>query len=200
MERKIKIGIIDDHKIFLDGIVSVLSTEENFELVFHETNPLEALKKVNNKTDIILTDISMPEINGLEFIKQVKKKIPSIKILVISMFKNIHKINDIDGYVLKEIDKDYLIQIIKSIVIFDKKYLIENNTKQIAFEFNKSILSEREKQIIRLIANEHTTDEIAEILFISKGTVETHRKNIFVKLQIKNIAGLVKTAIYLGIV
>ncbi len=202
MSEKIRIVIVDDHQMFLDGIISVLSSQENYEILFVETDATKALLKIkNNIPDIVITDISMPIMNGIEFIKQIKILNNEIKILVLSMFNNFQRIDNIDGYLLKETDKKQLIESINQIVLHNKKCFSNDYISKIeSYEFGKSILSEREKDIIRAIADEFTTEEIAEKLHISKHTVETHRKNIFLKLKVKNIAGLIKAAISLGII
>ena len=187
--------------MFLDGMASLLSNQENFEILFAETKAKEVLIKIKDTIpDIIITDISMPEMNGLEFIKIVKNQFPEIKILVLSMFKNMQSFKDIDGFLLKETDKEELIKVINGIVLHNEKYFAGVDNNENTIDFNKTIVSNREKEIIQLIAQEYTTDEIAEKLIISKHTIEAHRKNIFYKLQVKNIAGLIKKAIYLGVV
>lgn len=197
----IKIVVVDDHKMFLDGIVSVLSGEGNFEVLFSENRAIEALKKIKtNPPDLIITDISMPEMNGLEFIQVLKKDYPEIKILVLSMFQNLNSFKDIDGFLLKETDSQTLISVINDIVSHNKKHFVGSEKNDNVLDFKKSILSSREKEIIQLIAQELTTDEIAEKLIISKHTIEAHRKNIFLKLNVKNIAGLVNVAVRLGVV
>ncbi|MBL7885796.1 MAG: response regulator transcription factor [Flavobacterium sp.] len=197
----ITIGLVDDHQMFLDGMVSVFSTQSSFSILFVENNAKSALEKIkHSKPDIIISDISMPDINGIEFIKLVKENYPDIKVLVLSMFDNLQTTENMDGYLLKETDKEELIKAINTIVLENGKYFKTTKNETDTFEFKHSILSPREKEIIQLIAQEYTTDEIAEKLFISKGTIETHRKNIFFKLQVKNIAGLIKKSIYLGIV
>lgn len=197
----ITIGLVDDHQMFLDGLVSVFSTQNNFSVLFVENNAKSAIEKIKfNKPDIVISDISMPDINGIEFIKIIKENYPEIKVLVLSMFENLQTFENMDGYLLKETDKEELITAINTIVLQNGKYFKTAKNEKDTFEFKHSILSPREKEIIQLIANEFTTEEIAEQLFISKGTIETHRKNIFFKLQVKNIAGLIKKAIYLGIV
>jgi DNA-binding NarL/FixJ family response regulator len=197
----INIVVVDDHQMFLDGMISVLTAQENFNILFVENNPKKALQKLDEAMpDLIITDISMPEMNGIEFVKIINKRYPKIKIVVLSMFDNLQTIDGIDGYLLKETDKDELIKAINTIVLDEKKYFSIQKNKVDTFEFKKSILTIREKEIINLISEESTTDEIAESLGISKGTIESHRKNIFLKLQVKNVAGLVKKAIYLGIV
>lgn len=197
----ITIGIVDDHKMFLDGLISVLSSEPDFEITFAANTAKDAIVKIReNQPDIIITDISMPQMNGLEFIKILNKDFPVIKILVVSMFNNMQSIKDIDGFLLKETDKQQLIDAISGIVLRNEKHFNGISTDQNLFEFNKSILSKREKEIIGLIAKEFTTDEIAFKLNISKNTIETHRKNIFLKLQVKNIAGLIYKAVSLGVI
>ena len=199
--NRIKIALVDDHQMFLDGMISVLSNQTEFDILFVENNPKVALLKIkNNVPDILISDVSMPEMNGLEFIKIVKQDFPEIKILVLSMFESLQSVQDIDGYLLKETSKDELIKTIIDIVQNDKKHFGSGQIKKDTFNFKKSILTDREKEIIQLIANEFTTDEIAEKLFTSKSTIESHRKNIFYKLQVKNTAGLIKKAIYLGVV
>ncbi len=197
----ITIGLVDDHQMFLDGMVAVLSTQNDFSILFVENSAQSAIERLKqNQPDIIISDISMPDMNGIEFIKKVKEHYPEIKILILSMFENLQTFENMDGYLLKETDKEELITAINTIVLQNGKYFKTTKNEIDTFEFKHSILSPREKEIIQLIANECTTDEIAKQLFISKGTIETHRKNIFFKLQVKNIAGLIKKAIYLGIV
>jgi DNA-binding NarL/FixJ family response regulator len=195
----IKIVLVDDHQMFLDGMIAVLSQEENMQILFVENSAKVALKKIKIEVpDLVITDISMPDMNGLEFVKILKKDFPEIKILVLSMFENIQSSEGIDGYLLKETDKITLIKAVNGIVLKDEKHFVAENQKN-SLDFNKSILSPREKDIIQLIAQEYTTEQIAEKLFLSKNTIDTHRKNIFFKLDVKNIAGLVKKAFYLGI-
>ncbi|MGV3695537.1 response regulator transcription factor [Flavobacterium sp.] len=195
----IKIVIVDDHQMFLDGMTSVLSGNPEFEVLFVENSARKALEKIkDNIPDIVISDISMPEMNGLEFIKILKNDFPEIKILVVSMFENILSFRNIDGFLLKDTDKEQLISVINDIVLRGKKHFAGRNNEN-SIDFKKSVLSKREKEIIQLIAQEYTTEEIAERLIISKHTVEAHRKNIFFKLQVKNIAGLIKIAIQLGV-
>lgn len=192
--------MVDDHQMFLEAMQMVFSQQENMEVLFVENDATEVLKKLKKQTpDIIITDISMPKMNGIELIKMIRNEFPYIKILVLSMHKSSY-VENIDGYLLKEIDKTELLKAIHTIVLENKKVFTQGYVKEQGLIFKKSILSSREKEIIRLIAQEYTTDEIAEKLFISRHTIETHRKNIFLKLQVKNIAGLIKKAINLGVI
>ena len=197
----IKIALIDDHQIFLDGLFSVLSKQENIEILFVENSAKNALQKIKHeRPHLVITDISMPEMNGLEFIRLLKTNFPDVKILVLSMFSNMQSFDGMDGYLLKECEIEDLLKAIHSIVVENQKVFNEVKNKEDDFVFATNILSQREKELIRLIASEFTTEEIAKKLFISKHTVEAHRKNIFLKLQVKNIAGMIKKAIYLGVV
>ena len=198
--NKITLLIVDDHKMFLDGLIAILSKEEDIEIIGTANNGISGLNILSKHIpDLIITDISMPEMNGIEFIKKAKEIYPQVKILAVSMFDRIQSFNHIDGYLLKETGYDELLIAIKNIVLKNEKYFKkENPENETDFEFNKTILTKREKEIVVLIANELTTDEIAEKLFLSKHTVETHKKNIFLKLKVNNAAGLIKRAIYLG--
>ncbi|GER58465.1 response regulator transcription factor [Patiriisocius marinus] len=198
--NKITLLIVDDHKMFLDGLIAILSKEEDIEIIGTANNGVSALNLLSKHIpDLIITDISMPEMNGIEFIKKAKEIYPQVKILAVSMFDRIQSFNNIDGYLLKETGYDELLIAIKNIVLKNEKYFKKVNPEnETDFEFNKTILTKREKEIVVLIANELTTDEIATKLFLSKHTVETHKKNIFLKLKVNNAAGLIKKAIYLG--
>ena len=201
--NKIKIAIVDDHKMFTDGLRSVFMESNIYEILFVANNAQEALIALskNDLPDLIISDISMPEMNGFEFIKIVKETYSEIKVLVISMFDTFYSNDQIDGYLLKDASTETIFEAIQSIVINNKKYFSpEVKIVTINSEYQKNILTNREKEIIQLIAQEYTSDEISEKLFLSKLTVETHRKNILIKLQVKNVAGLIKKAIIMGIV
>ncbi|WCO02637.1 response regulator [Psychroserpens ponticola] len=198
--QNINIVLVDDHKMFLEGISSVLQKQSHINIKGVFDSAILAIEFIEtNDVDLLITDISMPEINGLELIKAVKKNKPDLKILVISMFKQIQSFNNINGYLLKETSHEILLKAITTIVIEEKSYYYKDFVKRTdELEFKKHLLTKREKEIIKLIANEYSTDEIAKQLFLSKHTVEAHKKNIFLKLQVHNAAGLVKKAAYLG--
>jgi len=196
----IKIILVDDHVMFIEGINKVLSEKENIEVtgVFNSAN--EALDKMKiGIPDLLITDISMPELNGVEFIKIVKQLYPNLKIIVVSMFKLTQNLTGIDGYLLKETSYYELIKVIHLVVNKDEKYFYKDFKEESDnLDFNKTILTTREKEIIKLISEELTTEEIASKLFLSKHTVETHKKNIYQKLQVNNAAGLIKKGVFLG--
>ena len=197
--EKIKIAIIDDHLIFLEGLRLILQNE--FDIRYASNNPKDLLSKLESlDIDLLITDVSMPEISGIELVKIVKTKFPKLKILVMSTYKNMFCKKEIDAYLMKDSDSEILIDTIKSVVLENKKIFSEELDETDGFDFSKSLVSKREREIIKLISEEYNSEEIAEKLFISKHTIEAHRKNIFMKLQVNNIAGLIKKAISLGII
>ncbi|RZJ48612.1 MAG: response regulator transcription factor [Flavobacterium sp.] len=201
MKSTIKIAIIDDHLIFLKGLKMLLEQDENFEIIHAYNNYSDLIKNIKlQEPDLLITDISMPEINGIELSKMVRQAYPSIKIMVMSSYSNMISAADVDGYLLKDTDSELLIESIKKIVWHNEKIFHKDFQTAEKYDFNKSIVSKREKEIINFISKGFTTDEIAEKLCISKHTVETHRKNIFNKLQVNNIAALVKRSITLGLI
>jgi len=201
MKNTIKIAVIDDHLIFLKGLVMLLEQDENLEVIYALNNHADLLNNIKTQTpDLLITDISMPEINGVELCKIIRKQYPEIKILVMSSYSNTISSTDIDGYLLKDTDPETLIESIKKIVSKNEKVFYKDFQKVENFDFNKNIVSKREKEIINYISKGKTTEEIAEKLCISKRTVETHRKNIFIKLKVNNTAGLIKTSITLGLI
>lgn len=198
--QQIKVILVDDHQLFLEGLKATLNKEEDIVVVQIFNNALNALSFLKIETvDLVITDISMPDLNGIEFIKGLKKINSAIKTLAISMFKPIHYEKDFyNGYLLKESDSSIVIKAIKSIVIDNKPFFLHEKKVINAFHFSNKIVTKREREIIILISEELTVDEIASQLFLSRHTVETHKKNIFLKLHVKTNTGLVKKAIQLG--
>jgi len=196
------IVIIDDHKLFLDGICALFSKYKDIKILKATTNIQEALLVIQHENpDLVITDISMPEMNGIEFIALLKQKHPKIKIMVLSMFANLQSYKGIDAYLLKESSEKELIEAISNVLEKGIKHLkiTENKSENIHLYDSQVLLTKREKEIINLIIKEKNTTEIAEILFLSKHTIMTHRKNIFFKLEVTNIAGLTKKAFQLGL-
>ncbi|HEY6142405.1 MAG TPA: response regulator transcription factor [Flavobacterium sp.] len=209
---KIKIIIADDHTMFLEGIVSLLENEECITISGKATNGKEIFKIIENTIpDIILLDISMPEMDGIEVTKIIKQKFPSIKILIVSTHSNIQMIAKlirmgVDGYLLKNAEKQELLHAIQTIQNGETYFCKEvdeknedNNSKIKSETLQITELSSREKEILVLIAQEFTGSEIAEKTFISLNTVNTHRRNLISKLNVKNTAGLVKYAVEYGL-
>jgi DNA-binding NarL/FixJ family response regulator len=207
-EQILQLMIVDDHQMLIDGLKSMLRKEKSIQIVAMANNGLEALKILRSGAEInfIITDINMPEISGTELAKIVKTEFPEIKILVLSMFNDSAIVSEImnveaEGYILKNAGKQELISAIYKIANNGTYYSSEviselmKDFKQtkIITENNKS-LSQREIEILKLIVQENTTNQIAEKLFISPRTVDTHRKNILQKTNTKTLVGLIKFA------
>ena len=204
--EKISLAIVDDHQIVIDGLKSLLEGHPNF-IVKIESNHPEMMEGIlaKNKVDILLTDIMMPIMNGAQLAKMVKINYPKIKILALSMSGQGDLVNqmiddsDIAGYVLKNLGKQELITALEKIagggVYFSEEVLEEmikaTERKKTSEEVH---LTMREVEIIRLIEKEFNNKQIADTLFISERTVETHRKNIFRKTQTSGLVGLIKYA------
>lgn len=210
MTEKIKLFILDDHQMMIDGIKALLKNEKQFEIVGEATRAMQALTMLETTfPDIIITDIQMPEMNGIEFTRTVKKKFPAIKVLVLSMSGEEGMISDmldagISGYVIKNTGREELktalAKIAEGEVFFSEAVAAEmmrayQNNKKRGIEDEMINLTTREKEIIKLIAMEYSNAKIGETLFISERTVETHRKNIFRKTKTKGVIGLIKFAI-----
>lgn len=203
---KINIAIVDDHQIVIDGIVALLTGYHSINIVATSTSGLVMLEILQSKkVQILLTDIMMPAISGQDLAKQVKANFPEIKILALSMSGQGHIVSkmiedaDIAGYVLKNIGKDELFHAIENIanggVYFSQEVLNELQHFTSLKKENETInLTVREIEIIILIEKEFSNKEIANELFISERTVETHRKNIFRKTGTSGIVGLLKYA------
>lgn len=197
----INIGIVDDHQLFLDGINSILSLQENLNVVFIADNAKSALHYLQNQSiDILITDISMPEMNGLELIQRVKQDVPKIKIIVMSSFRDMGNRHTIDAYLLKNTSKEKLIKVINDLHYKNEKYYYSDTIEFQDIIVKKNILSTREKEIVSAIGKGYSSSEISKLLHISINTVETHRKNIFFKLNVTTTAQVVSVAIKLGII
>lgn len=210
---KAKIVLIDDHQIMLDGISSLLNSSTDYEIIAKSTNPLEAIELIKiHHADILITDISMEKLSGIELCKLVKQNYPNIKVLALSMFGDKETISEmieagVNGYILKNTGSVELIDALDKIksgqVFFSNEVTVEmmksiTQSKNPLAESTK--LTPREIEIVKSIADELNNAEIGEKLFISERTVETHRKNIFRKTGTKSVAGLIKYAIEFKII
>lgn len=205
-QEKITLALVDDHQIVIDGIMSLLKGHEKFSFAFATTNPTEVVKKIQESPiDILLTDVMMPELPGNKLAKKVKENFPGVKILALSMSGQGDLVNemindaDIAGYVLKNIGKQELITALEKIasggIYFSDEVITElKRTSDRKKENVDAHLTAREIEIICLIEKEYNNKQIAETLFISERTVETHRKNIFRKTATNSVIGLVKYA------
>lgn len=201
--KKIKLLLIDDHQLFIDGLISILEGESDMEIVHTTTSAKDAIYFIQSTTasiDLVITDIAMPEMNGIELIKSIRQFNSTSKILVLSMFENMHSYSGINGYLLKETSQSKVLEAIRGIVYEGKTYFNYSQKPIEEYIFSKDILTKREKEVVSYIAKELTNEEIAEKMFISLRTVQTHRKNILFKLNAKNTAGLIKKALNLGFI
>lgn len=201
--RRMKILLVDDHTILLDGVKSVLSKEDDLEIVGQAGSAEAALEFLKKQTvDLIITDYSMPGMDGLSLLNTVKRIAPNTKIIMLSMHDEVHLVKEIlkagvNGYVLKKDTHKELLNAIRD-VNDGKVYLSSDVNKMLITNLNNpdegKLLTDREREILKLIAKEYTNKDIAEELFISERTVETHRKNIFKKTATNSLVGLIKFA------
>lgn len=200
-----RLAIIDDHPIVIDGIRSLLEGDPGIAVVTTTTSAATLLQELERiETDILLTDIVMPEMNGNELAKLVRKKFPHIKILALSMSGQGDIVNemindsDICGYILKNVSREELLLAIHKIaaggIYFSEEVLAELEKYKAPDTSTQPTLTNREIEIIRLMEKEMGNKEIADLLFISERTVETHRKNIFRKLGKNTLIGVIKYA------
>jgi len=204
--RKISLALVDDHQIVIDGLMALLKGEHRYEFAFATTQPKQVIEKLKScHVDVLLTDVMMPEVPGNILVKEVHKQFPGLKILALSMSGEGEMVNemindaDISGYILKNVGKKELVAAIEKIagggIYFSDEVLAElTKTANRRKETEDAHLTGRELEIIRLIENEYNNRQIAEKLYISERTVETHRKNIFRKTGTNSVIGLVKYA------
>jgi two-component system, NarL family, nitrate/nitrite response regulator NarL len=210
MSAEIKILVADDHRLFIEGIKNVLKSRKNLIVEDFALTGEEVIAMCNSKNyDIVLMDINMPAPDGIEATRRLKKNRPEIKIIIVSMIDQPAAIDKAlkagaDAYILKNFGVDELLLAIKKVMAGENyipealaneyfKFLSGKNNSSSGTSFTAD-LTKREREIIKLIAEGMTNTEVAEKLFISKATAETHRKNILSKLALKNTAALVRFA------
>lgn len=209
--RNIKIVIADDHKLFREGLKSLLAKEENFEVIGEATNGRELLDLLPEiRPDVVLIDLSMPEVSGLEVLQEAKTRLPHIKFIVLTMYDDGQYVaksvrNGAFGYLLKNADEEELKTAVRQVVLQGKKYfnphISELLINSMAIQQPRAQnLSEREQEVLYLVAQGKTTKDIAHELFVSTRTIETHRANIMKKLEVHNTAELIKKAMELKLI
>lgn len=210
----INIVLVDDHKVLRHGLSQALQGESDMVIIGQAENGYEAVQIAQQKVpDVMVMDIAMPELNGIEATRQILKTHPQIKVIALSMHSNKKFIHEMfkagaKGYLLKDCEYTELISAIR-IVMQNKTYLspaitgviIENYMMQGAEEKQNAfaVLSDREREVLQLIAEGKTTKQIARMLHVSPKTVEGHRTRIMHKLEIDSIANLTKYAIREGL-
>jgi len=210
----IRVIIADDHKLFREGLVNLLSDSADIEIVAEAENGNDVFHKAKElKPDIVIMDIGMPVLNGVDATKILIRELPDIKVIALSMHSDKQYIKGMleagaSGYLFKNCTYNQLIDAINS-VNNGKIYLGDEITEVVVHDYlgkegriinTDHELSERELEILKLIADGKSTREVGEILFISIKTVGTHKQNILEKLKLKNTAGLVKYALKKGII
>jgi DNA-binding NarL/FixJ family response regulator len=212
-EHVIQVLVADDHRLMREGIAALLSDLKDIEIVDAASSGEEAINKVRNiEPDVVLMDIVMGEMNGIEATRWIKEQTPKVKVIIVSSEVKKELLaagikSGIDGYLLKDIDAETLANAIRA-VYAGERYFTEAITKLIFedFYFHESLkkpnatklplnLTKREYEVLGHVAAGKTNNEVADTLFISAKTVETHKTNILQKLGLRNTAELVKYAI-----
>jgi two-component system nitrate/nitrite response regulator NarL len=206
---RIRIFILDDHQIMLDGIKSLLEGDEAFHITGEATRAEDALKNISScNPDIVISDISLPGMNGIEFTKKLKQEHPHIKVMILTVSAGDHNINEllktgVSGYVLKNAGREELRKALIKIARGEKYFCSEvaeglMRMKDGVKGTGDLHLTPRELEVLNLIAREYSNKKIADELVISERTVESHRKNIFRKTGAKSVVGLVRFAMENG--
>ncbi len=204
---KIKLFITDDHYMVIEGIRSLLQQERHIEWLGHASNAAACLSFLEKQLpDVILMDINMPGQNGIELCRAIKEKYTSVFIIGLSTFNQqsyIHRMleNGASGYILKNATQAELVEAI-STVAAGKTYISDEAAAALKKSDNGPVpvITRREKEVLELIAEGLTNIEIAEKLFISNTTVDTHRKNLLIKFQTKNTASLIRMAMQMQLI
>ncbi len=214
--KTIKILLADDHQIVIDGVEAMLADHPEFEIVGHANNGKNALQSVSVlKPDVLIMDLDMPVMNGIVAASELKKKATETKIIILSLhaersiIQQMIKIG-VEGYLLKNSDKEELVNAIR-IVSNGKKFFsgevtialstsLDSGNSSLSDSSLLSMLSTREIEILKSIAEGLSNKEIAARLFVSQRTIDTHRQNIMKKLNVRKVVGLIKFAIRNGLV
>ncbi|EKO3467083.1 response regulator transcription factor [Vibrio fluvialis] len=209
MGKPIRVVIVDDHRVVLEGFMARLEMEPEIEVIATASNGLEALEVVKqHRPDVILMDVSMPIMNGIDATRLIKEEVPDAKVLMLTMHDNREYIMKVMqagavGYMLKEISAEKMVQAIKTVNL-GSTYFCESVTQTL---FTQDIipsaqkpnpLSRREEAVLKMVAQGYSSKKIASLLNISYRTVETHRQNIKHKLDIHSTAELAQYAIQHG--
>ncbi|HEX7757198.1 MAG TPA: response regulator transcription factor [Niabella sp.] len=206
--NKLSVIIVEDHSIIVEGLSSILNNAEELELAGTFLNAEDALEYLQaNKTDVVLLDISLPEMSGIELCRVLKQQDKNIKIIALTNHTEKSVIqemlqNGADGYLLKNTSKQDLVTAISQVM--NNQFTMQSELQQILFsqtpkDKNIPRLTTREKEILSLVSQGATTSVIATQLFISPQTVETHRRNLMQKFEVNNSAALIRKATEKGL-
>jgi DNA-binding NarL/FixJ family response regulator len=208
----IRILLADDHQLFGDSLSLLLSSLDSVDVVGQVNNGSQVLTFLEKfPVDLVLSDLHMPTMNGVEMILHIRRRFPAVRVLVLTMAEDGTHIREAlqagaAGYILKSVGKEELKKAVLAVAA-GQQYISDKVLQQLYRQTEStpepaevlSALTSRELDVIKLIAQEHSSNQIAEILFISLNTVETHRKNLFKKLNVKNSLGLIKFALKHGL-
>lgn len=209
--KKIRVALIDDHLLFRRGMAAILKTYDEVEITLQASNGAALLAKLEENTvDVILLDLEMPEMDGIQTTKKLKIQFPAIKVLILSMYDDDHFIQHLmevgaNGYLLKDAEPDEVILAVQSVYesgfYFNARVskvvlagLAKKNKVKPVFRGNVQ-LTDREVEVLRLICEEQTNNEIGKKLFLSPRTVEGYRNRLLEKTNVRNTAGLVVFAL-----
>jgi two-component system response regulator NreC len=215
-EKSITVFLADDHTIVRQGLAKLLEAEPNIKVVGEAQDGREAVNKVQKlNPGIVIMDIAMPLLNGIEATRQIKKLLPQTKIIILSMHSHDRYISELinlgaSGYLLKDATGGEIIKAVSAAMKGDI-YLSPSISRRVVEDYLSlkktssredlyAKLSNREREVFQMIAEGHSTRKISDILYVSPSTVKTHRANIMEKLQLDNISQLIQFAIRLGIV
>ena len=209
---KINVLLADDHQIIIDGLRSLLKNQSEINVAAEANNGRETLRILDLiSIDVLLMDIDMPVMNGIDALKEIRKKTSEVKVIILSMHNEAGMIKSLidlgaNGYLLKSCSQDELLDAIRRVAAgqpyfsADVTLALLKPTASARPEQKNEILTERETEVLRLIASGFSNKEIGDQLYISHRTVDIHRTNLMKKLDVNNIAGLISYAIRNGIV
>ena len=214
MKEKIKVHVADDHMILIEGIIAMLNTDKDIKVVGHSLTGVQVLEWFEtNEADILVLDINMPELDGIEVLKKFNKKKKHQKIIMLSSYDDVKLVKELttfgaDGFISKTSAGEHIIKAIKS--VYDGEPYFSDDIKEGLFNLAighrvvdgskpapkaTSSLTDRELEVLKLITKELSTQEMADQLLLSVNTVETYRKNLLKKLNVKNAVGLAMYAV-----
>jgi two-component system response regulator NreC len=216
LERPLRILIVEDHTLFRVGLRALLTMDAGIEIVGEEDNGRDAIRAVGDlKPDVVMMDLTMPGMNGMEAIGEIKRRYPETRVLVVTLHKTEEFVfaslrAGADGYILKDATHEELRLALRS-VSMGKTYLSRDVSVKVANGYRESgdasrppsawdSLTHREREVLKLVAEGRSNKEVAEFLFLSVKTVEKHRASLMLKLGVHKTAGLTAYAIEKGLV